>query len=60
MAGNTTAAVHTEHFDIRYKFVNNYMDDGIVKVALVSQQKMTAIFSLRTLVEKFMQSMQAR
>ena len=36
MAGNVTAMSCTKHVGIGYKFVNKYVDDGIVKAGSVS------------------------
>ena len=35
MANNIITASHTKHVDIRYKYVNEYVEDGIVKIIFV-------------------------
>ena len=35
MAGNITTMSCTKHVNIRYKYVNEYVEDGIVKIMLV-------------------------
>ena len=35
MASNITTTCHTKHVDIRYKFVNEYFEDGVVKIIFV-------------------------
>ena len=35
MASNITAMNHTKHVDIRYKYVNEYVEDGTVKIIFV-------------------------
>ena len=32
MASNFTTTSHTKHMDIRYKYVNEYVEDGRVKL----------------------------
>ena len=32
MASNITTTSHTKHVDIWYKYVNEYVEDGIVKI----------------------------
>ena len=34
MVDNVAATGHTNHVDIRYKYVNEYMEDGIVNIGL--------------------------
>ena len=35
MASNVTTTCHTKHVDIWYKYVNEYVEDGIVKIIFV-------------------------
>ena len=35
MASNITTTCHTKHVDIRYKYVNEYVEDGVVKIVFV-------------------------
>ena len=35
MASNITTTCHTKHVDIRYKYVNEYVEDGVVKIGFV-------------------------
>ena len=35
MARNIMTRFHTKHVDIRYKYVNEYVEDGIVKIIFV-------------------------
>ena len=35
MAINITTTCHTKHVDIWYKYVNGYVEDGIVKIIFV-------------------------
>ena len=48
MASNITTTSCTKQMDIRYKCVNKYVKDGIVRIVLLSLLIMTAIFSPRT------------
>ena len=34
MAGNVTVTSHTNHVNIRYMYLNEYVEDGIVKIVL--------------------------
>ena len=34
MASNITTSNHTKHVDIRYKYVNEYVEDGTVKIII--------------------------
>ena len=34
MARNVTATCHAKQVEIRYKYVNEYVDDGIVKMCM--------------------------
>ena len=47
MATNITMS-HTKPLDIRYKYMNGYVEDGVVKIVFVSLLAMAAIFSPRT------------
>ena len=35
MASNITTTCHTKHVDRRYKYVNKYVEDGVVKLVFV-------------------------
>ena len=35
MASNITTTSHTKHVDIRYKYVNKYVEDEVVKIVFV-------------------------
>ena len=35
MASNITTTCHTKHVDIRYKHVNEYIEDAVVKIIVV-------------------------
>ena len=35
MASNITNTCHTKYVDIRYKYVNEYVEDGVVKIVFV-------------------------
>ena len=35
MASNIMTTSHTKHVDIQYKYVNEYVEDGIVKIIFV-------------------------
>ena len=35
MASNITTTCHMKHVDIRYKYVNEYVEDGVVKIVFV-------------------------
>ena len=35
MASNVTTMSHTKHVDIRYKYVNDYVEDRLVKIIFV-------------------------
>ena len=39
MAQNVTTTSQTKHVDIRYKFVNEYVEDGIVKIIFVKSKE---------------------
>ncbi len=39
MAQNVTTTSQTKHVDIRYKFVNKYVEDGIVKITFVKAKE---------------------
>ena len=45
MSSNITTTCHTKHVGIQYKYVNEYVEDGIVKIVFLSLLKMTATFS---------------
>ena len=38
MVGNVTVT-STKHVDIRYKYVNEYVEDGIVKILFMKSEK---------------------
>jgi len=42
MAENVTTTSCTKHVDIRYKFVNEYVEDGIIKIIFVCSQNNTS------------------
>jgi hypothetical protein len=42
MAENVTTTSRTKHVDIRYKFVNEYVEDGIIKIIFVRSQNNTS------------------
>ena len=35
MASNITTTCHTKHVDIRYKYVNEYVEDRVVQIVFV-------------------------
>ena len=35
MTYNVTTTCHTNHVDIRYRYVNEYVEDGVVKIIFV-------------------------
>ena len=35
MASNITTTCHTKHVDIQYKYANEYVQDGVVKIVFV-------------------------
>ena len=35
MASNISTTSHTKHVDIRYKYVNEYVEDGAAKITIV-------------------------
>ena len=35
MASNITTTYHTKHMDIRYKYVNEYVEDRVVKIVFI-------------------------
>ena len=35
MASNITTASHTKHVDVRYKYVNEYVEDGVINIIFV-------------------------
>ena len=39
MAGNTTATSHTKHVDIKYKGVNEYVEDSTMKTVFAKSAK---------------------
>ena len=39
MTSNTTTTYHTNHVDIWYKCVNEYVEDGVVKMIFVKSAK---------------------
>ena len=43
MAGNVTAISHTNHVEIGYNCVDQYLDDGIVKIVFVKSNKNESI-----------------
>ena len=45
MAQNITNMTHTKHVDIRYKHVNEYVKDEVVKKFLLNLLKVTVTFS---------------
>ena len=47
MANNITTMSLNKHADIRHKYVNEYIEDRIIKIIFVLQ-KMTATFSPNT------------
>ena len=48
MASNITIMSCTKHMDIRYKYVNEYVEHRVVKIIFLSLLKMTAAFSPKT------------
>ena len=36
MASNITTTCFTKHVDIKYKYVNEYMEEGVVKIVSVN------------------------
>ncbi len=44
----------TKHVDIRYKFVNEHVEDGIVKIILLNPRRMMQTYSPRIWVESSM------
>ena len=48
IASTITTTSCTKHVDIKYKYVNKYIQDGVVKMFLLSLLIMTATFSPRT------------
>ena len=47
IASNITTTAHVNHFDIRYNYVNESVEDGVVKIIFLSLLKMTTTFSQR-------------
>ena len=43
MASNITTTCHTKHVDIWYKYVNDYVEDGIVKIIFESGSSMYSL-----------------
>ncbi len=39
MAQNVTTTSRTKHVDTRYKFINKYVEDGIVKIIFVKSKE---------------------
>ena len=39
MASNITTMSCTKHVDIRYKYMNEYVEDGIVKIVFIKSTK---------------------
>ena len=39
MASNITTMSHTKHVDIRYKYINEYVEDRVVKIFIVKSAK---------------------
>ena len=55
---NVTAMSHTNYVYIRHKYINEYIEDGVVEIVFVKYVEMTATFSQRILVESYMGSIQ--
>ncbi len=51
MAQNVTTTSQTKHVDIRYKFVNKYVEDGIVKSIFVKSKENDADIFTKNLNE---------
>ena len=42
MVSNITATCHTKQMDIRYKYVNKYVNDGVVKIDDILTKNLSA------------------
>ncbi len=49
MAQNVTNTSQTKHVDIRYKFVNKYVEDRIVKIIFVKSKENNANIPIKNL-----------
>ncbi len=49
MAQNVTTTSRTKHVDIRYKFINEYVEDGIAKVIFVKSKENDADIFIKNL-----------
>ena len=49
MSSNITATCHTQHVDIRYKYVNKYVEDRVVKIIFVKPANNDNIILTRAL-----------
>ena len=50
MASNMTAMSHTKHVDIRYKYVKEYVEDGVVKIIFVKSAENDSLILAKTYV----------
>ena len=41
MASNITTTCHTKHMDIRYKYLNEHVEDGVAKIVFVKSNTLT-------------------
>ena len=48
MTSKITTISHTKDLDIRYRFVNEYVEDRDVKIIFINQLIMTVTFSEKT------------
>ncbi len=48
-AQNVTTTSQTRHVDIRYKFINKYVEDGIVKIIFVKSKENDADIFIKNL-----------
>ena len=48
IASNIATISHTKHVDIRYKYLNEYVEDGIVEIVFLKSAENDTPFSSKT------------
>ena len=60
MAHNITTRQHTNHMDIRYKYVNEYDEDRVVKIIFVGSVNNDSNILTKNLGQSFTRSIQKK
>ena len=53
MASNISTTYHTKHVDIRYKYVNEYVEDGVVQMTFVRSSENDSSMFTKNLIAEF-------